>query len=1799
MLNPRPMDKTELADFLSGGEPETMEYFKANVSDGFDNSTLGVAYDKLKETFADPSIKASDKQAQENINAYYEKRKPEVVDEASPQLKTFSVDDWKKSEHFREGIQFQDGWSEGRAKYLAQSFDERKQRDFILERGRNSDKTMFGSGLVGQMVGGLPDPINLIPFGGTAGKGAKIGEKLLRAGIEGAAGNLAVSAVTRPYWERRGTDSDFQDYVNDVFIGGAMGSGFGLLGHGVSKVKERRANANLKERQVMGQAGSQAVDAMAKGEDFDPSQVPGLKETHDSIYDLKNIKHSEKVVQVESELINLGMHPEEARESIAPMMAHVNMIAEATGKTFDQAFEEFGASFQAAKLEGDKVISIPPEEIRKGKLIESELSNMAEEIRMAEVNTGLVDTADGGKNRFYDNSFPEWYREAGVKNQEHLSKVLESKTGPVYERLKAIAQDRLTNGYESPVHGRVQPDTDFASLQQSQHEIPAGPDGEPLFQSAYHGTPHKFDKFSTEHIGKGEGAQAYGWGLYFAEDKNVSEWYRKKLSKPEFTTIFQKGDQKVDLLNPDKQTLDRFWKEGREFTGTGKYSGDTLRVISVDGDVVKSKIVFSLLDDTQEKIGQVVESKLSDKPVGSDLSRALEADGYKRNIEQGQLYKVDVPEKDLLLDWDKEFKDQPDNVKKALLKVFEAGEIENYRTGQDLYQELSSIKGGDREASMALKEAGVPGLKYLDGATRKKIGGDQKHNFVVFDESHVKVEETYYKKSTDKDRGAIQFQKEGKAVISLFKDADRSTILHETGHLFLNNLERLSKLEGVDPRIKADLEKAYGFMGLKPGEKIQRAHHEKFAEGFEQFLREGRAPRPELDGVFARFKDWLMDIYKSLDSFKTPLSDDAREVYSNLLGGDSKRLAEVPTSKVPVTEPTLQADQVSEMSMTDLEALANATPGLISPEELSGFKNVMTDIEKESKALDEVVTFFQGAKTDKDLLDAANRAGMLKDDFQKIIDSFNEKLLREADQKLGLSQLVEQEKIALAMEAKELKRQAFLAGEARAKGIAHVEKIISSGGGAKESVLSILEGTSSLRGVEGAGNSVDGSYTALAQSVSSKCFTELRSIDKKIEDLFSGDIQFNQNVAKEMMKPGSSGDEVARKAGEILSRYSEDLRQRANLAGATIGKLEGHVPRTHDVEKLIGKENEWVNFMMDNLDPERSFVGLSDAQKKEALRETFRSLLTGEHGDKPEIDTAIPMRRPARNIAKKMGESRSLHFKSAEVEVSYLKQFGQGDNILQSMASHYENMSRKIALMERLGPNPESTVSYLVDKIRTDIKEKKLMSHLDDEKTVKMLDDLGTSGDVTSRDSDIGHAVMQALGEVSNTQGFFKNFSRVTRAVNSLSKLGSALLSQPTDFVHAVNERRLMSDDNLAKIWGETFKDYFSNPSPEMREVLDHVGLFVDAINYKNFNKFDADNINNKLARANDWMFRWSGQNWHVKHSKNAVAISLSKELGTNISKAWKDVHPGLKEMLTQYGSFNEKKWEMLRKAEPLMVDGKAYYHPGMIEKIPDDVFIQILPDDLKASPEAIKRERFKLEMDLKTFFVEEGRNAAPEPDAKIRRIMAFGTKSGTMTNEAVKLLTQFKTFAFVNYDRSIKGKRMMKDPNDYGGLVHHAVATLALGYVSTVLKDLVKGLEPADPQEGKTWMRAAFQSGGLGIMGDFVQAGVSSRSGADALTSLMGPTFATAGNLTNLAGKTIRGDGIDNGYKLTSQWLDFGRSLAPAPFSTLWYTRAAMDYLVWHQLKETLEPGSIRRSEGRLRKEYNQKYLMSPMSLR
>lgn len=146
-----------------------------------------------------------------------------------------------------------------------------------------------------------------------------------------------------------------------------------------------------------------------------------------------------------------------------------------------------------------------------------------------------------------------------------------------------------------------------------------------------------------------------------------------------------------------------------------------------------------------------------------------------------------------------------------------------------------------------------------------------------------------FQKTKGAERGYMSMGEEGR-VIGLLENADASTFVHESGHFFLDTMAEIGKLPDVPAAVRADLDTALQWAGLKdPGKwpemslDEKRPYHEKFARGFEQYLRDGEAPSAELKGVFQRFRDWLVEIYKSAKSLNVKLNDDIRGVLNRML----------------------------------------------------------------------------------------------------------------------------------------------------------------------------------------------------------------------------------------------------------------------------------------------------------------------------------------------------------------------------------------------------------------------------------------------------------------------------------------------------------------------------------------------------------------------------------------------------------------------------------------------------------------------------------------------------------------------------------------------------------------------------------------------------------------------------------------------------------------------------------------------------------------------------------------------------
>ena len=134
-------------------------------------------------------------------------------------------------------------------------------------------------------------------------------------------------------------------------------------------------------------------------------------------------------------------------------------------------------------------------------------------------------------------------------------------------------------------------------------------------------------------------------------------------------------------------------------------------------------------------------------------------------------------------------------------------------------------------------------------------------------------------------RGRVLFKGGDKPLIQLFEKADLSTYLHESGHVWL---EEMIRDAGESPQVAADLKVLMDWMGVSDVKEIGTAQHEQFARGFEAYLREGKAPSLELQGAFGRFKAWLMRLYRSVRDLDVEVSDDVRGVMERMLATDAQ-----------------------------------------------------------------------------------------------------------------------------------------------------------------------------------------------------------------------------------------------------------------------------------------------------------------------------------------------------------------------------------------------------------------------------------------------------------------------------------------------------------------------------------------------------------------------------------------------------------------------------------------------------------------------------------------------------------------------------------------------------------------------------------------------------------------------------------------------------------------------------------------------------------------------------------------------
>lgn len=613
-----------------------------------------------------------------------------------------------------------------------------------------------------------------------------------------------------------------------------------------------------------------------------------------------------------------------------------------------------------------------------------------------------------------------------------------------------------------------------------------------------------------------------------------------------------------------------------------------------------------------------------------------------------------------------------------------------------------------------------------------------------------------------------------------------------------------------------------------------------------------------------------------------------------------------------------------------------------------------------------------------------------------------------------------------------------------------------------------------------------------------------------------------------------SGNALAKQFVGAWRDTAESLRQRFNRAGGGVKKrADWGLPQTHEMLKVRGAGYAgWRDFTLpklnlDRMIDEQTGLPFTPDSLEAAMSEAFGTISTDGWNHRE------PGQRGVAKRANKHLDPRFLVFKTADDWLAYQERFGTGD-AFSAMTGYIEGMSRDIALVERLGPNPNASIKWLQDGMRqeaalTDRADQALLDKgAGAEKAIGDLYDI-VSGRLNSPVSETW----------ARRMGGFRSF--LTSAM-----LGSAQLSAITDVGFQATTRAF----NGLPITG-AMTDYLKllNPANAAdRQLAVTLGLVAEEASKRaaSLGRYTDQSITPGVAgRLADGVIRASGLSAWTQAGKWGFGMSTLGHLAHVRDRGWQSLDAGLRGMMDRYG-IDEAGWDKIRSTEP-------YRHGGGEWLRPDDVADEALGDTM-----------------LRMILTETD-YAVPSVTARARAVMSFGQRPGTLGGEVVRSIGMFKSFGVSLI--LTHGARMMSlggwnRANYAAGLI---VTTTLLGGLAMQLKDISKGKTPQKMDDPEFWARAVLQGGGLGIFGDFIGS-TENRYGGGLAQTIGGPVVGAISDAQGIAWRGFQA--AFDSEKDFNPGKEATRVLSRyTPGSSLWYLRTAFNRMVLDQLQRETDP--------------------------
>jgi hypothetical protein len=678
------------------------------------------------------------------------------------------------------------------------------------------------------------------------------------------------------------------------------------------------------------------------------------------------------------------------------------------------------------------------------------------------------------------------------------------------------------------------------------------------------------------------------------------------------------------------------------------------------------------------------------------------------------------------------------------------------------------------------------------------------------------------------------------------------------------------------------------------------------------------------------------------------------------------------------------------------------------------------------------------------------------------------------------------------------------------------------------------------------------------------------------------------NVVAELFGE-ATGDQAAAGLAQAWTRVSEDMRQRYNAAGGAIARREDWgLPQYHDARK-IGQATleDWQAFIIDRLDPSRMrhpLTGqpLTRAEVAAMLPDIKKRIVSDGWID---VNPLEPGGLGRGALYKQHAEHRFLVFKDAQSWREYQARFGRGDAFV-AMMGHLAVMSRDIAAMEVLGPNPDLMIDTLKKWVKVNAAQLIASDVLDEQPPEMLLPLKGAAVDMDPREAIQEPGVQRRLQNyvdrmfkrIDDMYGSIRGTTNTpigstgaeiissVRNVITAASLGSGFLSAiATDPAFQLMARQFAGISGRGTAFFEIVNQFRTMNQREavasgliLEEALhaaEAQARFLGSYTGPEWSRFLAERV-----LAVSLLTPWTQAGKHA--FGRAVQNTAHSLLGRNFAQ----LPEPFRRFLSRYG-ISAEDWEFVRQAAAQTDTGQ-----------PADAFLT--PNRIIQGAPA--GEEFRARQIAERYLeaiIQETEYAVPSGTVRGRTLFVGDNQPGTLPGEILRSMSQFKSFsvtvALMHVGRIATEAQQGRTMNAIQlGTMMLLFGTLG-GALAMQLKSIASGKDTRPMDEKNFWFAAMAQGGGLGIWGDFLLAEMN-RFGGGVISTAAGPLAGRLEKLLQVGPGNLRerleGQKTNAGREVTHAIRDWTPGLG-----SLWFAKLAWQRLAIDRLQTLLDPEAYR----------------------